>query len=256
MNESMERATWSLTGRKILVTGASRGIGAAIALELATRGASVAVGYATREDAAQSVLKTLPGSGHFTVKIDVSSEESIDQAFSQVVAKWETFDGLVNNAGITKDNLLLRMKTEDFDQVIQTNLRGTYILTRNALKMFLKAKKPAAIVNITSISGQTGNAGQANYAASKAGMEAFSRSAAMEVASRGIRVNCVAPGFIATEMTEVLKEDQKKMILEKIPLGRMAEAKEVATAVAFLLSDDARYITGHTLSVNGGMYMN
>ncbi len=246
----------SLKGRKILVTGASRGIGAAIALELAERGASVAIGFATREEAAQVVLKSLPGSNHMTVKIDVSSEESIDHALTQVLAKWETFDGLVNNAGVTKDTLLLRMKTEDFDSVVQTNMRGAFILTRNAIKLFLKAKKPASIVNITSISGQTGNAGQANYAASKAGMEAFSRSAANEVASRGIRVNCVAPGFIATEMTEVLKEDQKKMILEKIPLGRMAESKEVATAVAFLLSEDARYITGHTLSVNGGMFMN
>lgn len=246
----------SLQGRKIVVTGASRGIGAAIALELAERGASVAIGFASREDAAQKVLASLPGSGHMTVKIDIGSEESIEAGMTQILAKWESFDGLVNNAGITKDGLLLRMKTEDFDQVIQTNLRGSFILTRNAIKLFLKAKKPASIVNITSISGQTGNAGQANYAASKAGMEAFSRSAANEVASRQIRVNCVAPGFIATEMTEVLNENQKKSILEKIPLGRMAEAKEVATAVAFLLSDDARYITGHTLSVNGGMFMN
>lgn len=246
----------SLKGQKIVVTGASRGIGAAIAMELAERGASVAIGYASREDAAQKVLQSLPGSGHMTVKIDIGSEESIDQGIAQVLAKWETFDGLVNNAGITKDGLILRMKSEDFDSVINTNLRGSFILTRNAIKLFMKAKKPASIVNITSISGQTGNAGQANYAASKAGMEAFSRSAANEVASRGIRVNCVAPGFIATEMTEVLNENQKKSILEKIPMGRMADAKEVATAVAFLLSDDARYITGHTLSVNGGMFMN
>lgn len=244
-----------LRGQKILVTGASRGIGAAIAFDLANRGASIAIAYASREDAAQDVLKKLPGEGHFTVKLDVSSEATVEQGLNQVFAKWETFDGLVNNAGITKDTLLLRMKTEEFDQVVRTNLTGTFLVTRGCLKMFVRARK-GSIVNVTSIIGQTGNSGQANYAASKAGIEAFSRSAAKEVASRGIRVNCVAPGFIATEMTDVLHEDHKKAILEKIPLGRIAEPSEVASAVAFLLSEDARYITGHTLSVNGGMFMN
>lgn len=244
----------TLLGRKFIVTGASRGIGAAIALDLAQRGASVGVGYASREEAANQVLKTLPGSGHFTFKLDLSSETGVEDGMKSVLSRWEGFDGLVNNAGLTKDNLLLRMKTEDFDSVIQTNLRGTFLITRACLKIFLKARK-GSVVTITSVVGQTGNAGQANYAASKAGLEAFTRSAAQEVASRGIRLNCVAPGFIATEMTSALTEDQRKAILEKIPLGRMAEPQEVAGAVAFLLSDDARYITGHTLSVNGGMFM-
>lgn len=215
----------------------------------------MAIGYASREEAAQQVLQKLPGSGHFIVRLDVTSEAAVEEGLNQVFKQWETFDGLVNNAGITKDTLLLRMKNEDFEQVIRTNLQGTFLVTRACLKMFLKTRK-GSIVNITSVIGQTGNAGQANYAASKAGIEAFSRSAAMEVASRGIRVNCVAPGFIATEMTDALNEDQKKAILQKIPMGRIAEASEVATTVAFLLSDDAKYITGHTLSVNGGLYMN
>ena len=156
---------------------------------------------------------------------------------------------------MTKDGLLLRMKTEDFDSVISTNLRGTFMVVRGVLRGMLKSRA-GSIVNITSVIGQTGNAGQANYAASKAGLEAFSRSAAQEVASRGIRVNCIAPGFIATEMTGVLTDEQKKSILAEIPMQRIAEPSEVAAAVGFLLSDDSKYITGHTLSVNGGLFMN
>ena len=243
-----------LTGQKVLVTGGSRGIGAAIARELAHEGASVAITYVSREDAAQAVLKDLPGSGHLALKMDVGQEASVDEGIDQLLKTWGQIDGIVNNAGVTKDGLLLRMKTEDFDNVVQTNLKGTFLVTRAALKPMLKARK-GSIVNITSVIGQTGNAGQANYAASKGGTVAFSKSAAAEVASRGIRVNCVAPGFINTEMTGVLTDDQKKMILSEIPLGRIAEAKEVAQAVAFLLSDRASYITGHTLSVNGGMFM-
>lgn len=243
-----------LSSQKILVTGGSRGIGAAIARELAEEGASVALTYVSREDAAQAVLKSLPGSGHLAIRMDVADEASVEKGIEQILAAWSQIDGVVNNAGITKDGLLLRMKTEDFDQVIAANLRGTFLVTKAILKPMIKARK-GSILNITSVVGQTGNAGQANYAASKAGVEAFSRSTAAEVASRGIRVNCLAPGFIATEMTGILNEEQKKGILAEIPLGRIAEAKEVATAAAFLLSDRASYITGHTLSVNGGMFM-
>lgn len=245
----------SLTGKKILVTGGSRGIGAAIVEWLAGRGAQVAFTYSSREDAAAQVLSRLPGEGHFHVRMDLRDEASVEQALSQVHEKFGALDGVVNNAGLTKDTLLLRMKTEDFDQVVQANLRGTFLVVRGVLKAMLKARQ-GSIVNITSVIGQTGNAGQANYAASKAGLEAFSRSVAQEVASRNIRINCVAPGFIATEMTGVLNEDQKKAILDKIPMGRIAEPSEVASAVGFLLSEDSKYITGHTLSVNGGLFMN
>jgi 3-oxoacyl-[acyl-carrier protein] reductase len=245
----------NLNGKKILVTGGSRGIGAAIVEWCAAHGAQVAFTYSSREDAAAQVLSKLSGSGHFYVRMNLRDEESVNSAINQVLEKFGNLDGVVNNAGMTKDTLLLRMKTEDFDQVIQTNLRGNFLVVRAVLKSMLKARA-GSIVNITSVIGQTGNAGQANYAASKAGLEAFSRSAALEVASRGIRVNCVAPGFIATEMTGVLSEDQKKAILSQIPMERIAEPSEVASAVGFLLSEDSKYITGHTLSVNGGLFMN
>lgn len=244
----------SLQGKKIFVTGGSRGIGAAIVQVLAEKGAQVAFTYTSREDAAQAILEKLPGQGHFHLKMDLGSEENVAQVVEQVMSRFGEIDGVVNNAGVTKDVLLLRMKTEDFDSVIKTNLRGTFLVTRAFLKPMLKARK-GSIVNITSVIGQMGNMGQANYSASKAGTEAFSRSTALEVATRGIRVNCIAPGFIGTEMTEVLSEDVKKQILTKIPLERIAEPQEVAYAVAFLLSDESKYITGHTLNVNGGMLM-
>jgi 3-oxoacyl-[acyl-carrier protein] reductase len=246
--------TNTLSGKKIFVTGGSRGIGAAIVQLLAEQGATVAFTYSSREDAAKQVLATLPGQGHFYLPMDISQEASVESAVSQALERLGDVDGLVNNAGITQDGLLLRMKFEDFNKVLQTNLTGTFLVTKAFLKPFVKARK-GSIVNITSVIGQTGNAGQANYAASKAGTEAFSRSTALEIASRGVRVNCVAPGFISTEMTEILSEEMKKGILGKIPLGRIAEAREVAHAVSFLLSDESRYITGHTLNVNGGMYM-
>jgi len=244
-----------LHGKKIFVTGGSRGIGASMVQVFAARGAQVAFSYSSREDAAQKLLSALPGEGHFCVQLNTSDESSVEKAISNVQEKWSEIDGLVNNAGVTRDGLLLRMKTQDFDDVIQTNLRGTFLVTRGFLKSMVKARK-GSIVNITSVIGQTGNAGQANYAASKAGIEAFSRSLALEVASRGIRVNCIAPGFIATEMTDVLTEDQKKSIVDNIPMARIAAPEEVAAATSFLLSDDSKYITGHTLSVNGGLFMN
>lgn len=247
-------STSSLSGKKILVTGGSRGIGASIVKVLAARGADVAFTYSSREDSAQEVLKQLPSGNHFYVRMNVSDETSVDEGLKTVFSKWNEIDGLVNNAGITKDGLLLRMKAEDFSSVIDTNLKGTFLVTKAILKSMLKARK-GSIVNITSVIGQMGNAGQANYSASKAGIESFSRSAALESASRGVRVNCVAPGFIATEMTGILTDEQKKQILTHIPLERIAEPEEVSYAVAFLLSDESKYITGQTLGVNGGMWM-
>lgn len=243
-----------LQGKKIIVTGGSRGIGASIVKLLAEEGAQVCFTYSSREEAAAEVAKTLPGEGHFFLKLDVASEESVNQAVDQISAKWPEVDGLVNNAGITKDQLLLRMKAEDFDAVMNTNLRGTFLMTKALSKIMMKARK-GSIVNITSVIGQTGNAGQANYAASKAGTEAFSKSVALELASRNVRVNCVAPGFIATEMTHVLSEDAKAKILGKIPMSSIGEGSDVAHAVKFLLSDESKYITGHTINVNGGLFM-
>jgi 3-oxoacyl-[acyl-carrier protein] reductase len=244
-----------LNQQKIFVTGGSRGIGAAIVRTLAERGAQVAFTYSSREDAAKKLISELPGTGHFCLQMNTADETSVEAAIHQTLEKFGNVDGIVNNAGITKDTLLLRMKSEDFDSVVQTNLRGTFLVTKGFLKSMIKARK-GSIVNITSVIGQTGNAGQANYAASKAGIEAFSRSVAQEVGSRGIRINCIAPGFIGTEMTEVLSEDQKKAILSQIPMERIADPSEIATVVSFLLSEDSKYITGHTLSVNGGMFMN
>lgn len=244
----------NLSGKKIIVTGGSRGIGASIVQSLAEAGAQVAFTYSSKEESAKNVLSSLKGEGHFYVQMDVSQEDSVNKGLEQIQAKWSEIDGLVNNAGITKDGLLLRMKTEDFDQVIATNLKGTFLLTKLVSKIMMKARR-GSIVNITSVIGQTGNAGQANYAASKSGTVGFSKSVAQEIASRNIRVNCIAPGFIATEMTHVLNDEVKAKIMEKIPLQRMGEAKDVANAVKFLLSDESSYITGHTLSINGGMYM-
>jgi 3-oxoacyl-[acyl-carrier protein] reductase len=237
-----------------LVTGSSRGIGAAIAARLAQDGARVAVTYSSNPEAAKKVVDSLPGTGHFSLQLNVGDEASVDKSFAEVVEKLGKIDFLVNNAGITKDQLLLRMKAEDFDRVIETNLRGVFLCTRAAAKLMLKAKS-GAIVNITSVIGQTGNPGQANYAASKGGVEAFTKSVAQELASRQIRVNCVAPGFIVTEMTDVLNDQTKEAILAKVPLKTLGDVEDVAAAVSFLLSQEAKYITGHTLSVNGGMFM-
>ena len=186
--------------------------------------------------------------------MNVSESTSVTEAFAHILERFGNLDGLVNNAGITRDTLLLRMKDEDFDAVLQTNLRGTYLCTKAAMKGMLKARV-GSIVNISSVIGQMGNPGQANYAASKAGVEGFTRAIALEVASRGIRVNCVAPGFIVTEMTDALDDKQKEAIQNRIPLGRLGTVDDVASATAYLMSDQSTYITGQVLQVNGGMYM-
>lgn len=248
-------ASQRLQGKNVVVTGGSRGIGAGIAIRLAREGARVAITYTSRPEAAEKVLAELGSQGqHLMIKMDVSQPDSVEQGFAEIFKAFGKVDGLVNNAGITRDQLLLRMKADDFDAVIATNLRGVYLCTDAVLKPMLKARN-GSIVNITSVIGHSGNAGQANYAASKAGITAFSKSVAQEMGARNIRVNCVAPGFIMTDMTDVLPEAQKNAILAKVPLQRLGEVEDVAAAVAFLLSDDAKYITGQTIHVNGGMLM-
>jgi 3-oxoacyl-[acyl-carrier protein] reductase len=244
----------NLKNKNIIVTGGGRGIGAGICKQLASAGAQLAITYTSRPDAAEGLLKTLEGSGHHLFKMDISNEDSVNQGFSEIFSKFESIHGLVNNAGITKDQLLLRMKAEDFDSVIQTNLRGVFLCTKAIMKPMVKARM-GSIVNITSVIGHSGNAGQANYAASKAGIDGFTKSTALEIGSRGIRVNAVAPGFITTDMTHTLTEDQKNTILARIPLQKFGTPEDVANAVRFLLSDESTYITGQTIHVNGGMYM-
>lgn len=243
-----------MDGKTALVTGSSRGIGAGIALRLATEGARVAVTYSTKPESADKVLASLPGSGHLKLHLDVGNEASVAAAFEEIAKTFGRLDGLVNNAGVTRDQLLLRMKYEDFQMVMDTNLKGTFLCTRAAVKMMIKARS-GSIVNVTSVIGEMGNAGQSNYAASKAGIEGFAKSIAQEVGSRGVRVNCIAPGFIVTDMTDILTDVQKTAILSKVPLGSLGQVDDIAAAVAFLLSSDSTYITGQTLSVNGGLYM-
>lgn len=245
----------SLKGKKVVVTGSSRGIGSGIAKSLASLGAQVCVTYSRSKDKAEEVFSSLEGEGHLLLALNTSDEDSIKSFFKEVLDKWESIDGLVNNAGITRDQLLLRMKTSDFDDVYETNLKGTFLCTKAVAKPMMK-KRTGSIVNITSVIGSTGNAGQANYAASKAGTEAFSKSVAKELGSRGIRANCVAPGFIQTEMTDVLDDKQKDSLTDQLPLARLGTTDDVAQAVAFLISDASSYITGQTIHVNGGMYLN
>ncbi|MEQ1878793.1 MAG: 3-oxoacyl-[acyl-carrier-protein] reductase [Bdellovibrionia bacterium] len=243
-----------LKGLHILVTGGSRGIGAAIAKQAAIEGAKVAITYNSNRESAEKVVREFPGEGHLVLAMNVGEEDSVKKAIAELLTHFPSIDGLVNNAGITKDQLMLRMKAEEFDNVINTNLRGTFLCTREVLKPMVKARK-GSLVHITSVVGEMGNPGQANYCASKGGIESFSKSVALEVASRKIRSNCVAPGFIATDMTEKLTDDQKKAMMDRIPLGSIGDPSDVGAAVCFLLSDDSKYITGHTLSVNGGLYM-
>jgi 3-oxoacyl-[acyl-carrier protein] reductase len=241
-----------LHGRVALVTGASRGIGAAIARALADAGATV-VGTATSEGGADGIDAALGGKGRGAV-LDIASDDSVRSLFASLAEREGSPAIVVNNAGITRDNLLLRMKDDEWDAVLATNLSGAYRVCKASLKGMMKARH-GRIVNIASVVGVMGNAGQANYAAAKAGLIGFSKSLAREVGSRNITVNVVAPGFIDTDMTRELPEQQRENLLRQIPLGRLGDAREIALAVTFLASDAAAYVTGETLHVNGGMLM-
>lgn len=239
-----------------LITGATRGIGRQIAITLSKEGYHIALNYRRENEELESVKKEIEENQVecFPVKGDVSNFEDCEELVKQVVDKFGKIDILVNNAGITKDMLLMRMKKEDFEQVIDVNLVGTFNVTKNVINYMLKARS-GRIINISSVVGVSGNAGQTNYAASKAGMIGFTKSLAKEVASRGILVNAVAPGFIETSMTEVLKDDVKEEIAKSIPLKRMGSSQDVANVVKFLASEDSSYITGQVIHVDGGMLM-
>jgi 3-oxoacyl-[acyl-carrier protein] reductase len=243
-----------LDGQVAIVTGASRGIGRATALQLAAQGAKVAINYANSSSAAAVVVQEIQAAGGVAIAIaaDVSKAAAVDQLVAEVMSQWGRIDILVNNAGITKDTLLLRMKLEDWQAVIDLNLTGVFLCTKAVSKIMLK-QKSGRIINITSVAGQMGNPGQSNYSAAKAGVIGFTKTVAKELSSRGITVNAVAPGFIATDMTNDLKAEG---ILQFIPLGRYGQPEEVAGMIRFLASDPAAaYITGQTFNVDGGMVM-
>jgi 3-oxoacyl-[acyl-carrier protein] reductase len=252
--EVLPQTLQHLNGKTALVTGASRGIGRAIALALATEGAKVAVNYASSSGAAEEVVAAITAAGGEAValKADVSQEEEVENLFKAVTDRWGRLDVLVNNAGITRDTLLMRMKTVDWQAVINLNLTGVFLCSRTASKIMLK-QRSGRIVNIASVVGEMGNPGQANYSAAKGGVLALTKSTAKELASRGITVNAVAPGFIATDMTENIKAED---LLKYIPLGRYGQPEEVAGLVRFLAADPAAaYITGQVMNVDGGMVM-
>ena len=245
-----------LDGKTALVTGASRGIGRAIALCLAAEGARVAINYAGNVRAAEEVKTAIEAAGGTAIlcQADIADSSAVEAMVANVVKEFGTIDILVNNAGITRDALLMRMKDEDFAKVLDTNLKGVFYCTKAVSKLMMK-KRSGRIVNMASVVGLVGNAGQTNYAAAKAGVIGFSKSAAKELASRGITVNVVAPGFIGTDMTAGLPESVKEKMLTDIPLGRMGEPEDVANAVLFLASEQASYITGQVVNVDGGMVM-
>ncbi|OOF54687.1 3-oxoacyl-ACP reductase [Rodentibacter genomosp. 2] len=241
-----------MQGKIALVTGATRGIGRAIAEELVLKGAFV-IGTATSEKGAETISAYLGEKGKGLV-LNVADKASIETMLEQIKNDFGDIDILVNNAGITRDNLLMRMKDDEWFDIMQTNLTSIYHLSKAMLRSMMK-KRFGRIINIGSVVGSTGNPGQSNYCAAKAGVIGFSKALAKEVASRGITVNVVAPGFIATDMTDVLTDEQKSSILSNVPAGRLGEAKDIAKAAAFLASDEAAYITGTTLHVNGGLHM-
>lgn len=245
-----------LEGKSALITGASRGIGRAIALALSAQGAAVAVNYAGNEKAAQAVRDEIIANGGkvLIVKADVSNMDDVQRMFETVLKEFGTIDILVNNAGITRDTLLARMKEEDWQAVIHTNLTGVFNCTKIAAKLMMK-KRAGKIVNMASVVGLTGNIGQSNYAAAKAGIIGFTKSIARELAARNVNVNAVAPGFIATDMTAVIPDKARENILHGIPFGRMGKTEDVANAVLFLTSEQSSYITGQVLNVDGGMVM-
>lgn len=245
-----------LDGKVALVTGASRGIGRAVALKLAAEGAKVAINYAGSQGKAEEVKAEIEklGSEAILVQANVADKDAVEAMVNQTVEAFGTIDILVNNAGITRDGLLARMKDEDFEAVVDTNLKGVFYCTKAVAKLMMK-KRSGRIVNMASVVGLTGNAGQTNYAASKAGVIGFSKSAAKELASRGITVNMVAPGFIATDMTEAMNEKAKEAVLGTIPMKREGQPEDVANAVLFLVSENAAYITGQIVNVDGGMVM-
>ncbi|NOU93470.1 3-oxoacyl-[acyl-carrier-protein] reductase [Paenibacillus sp. LMG 31456] len=245
-----------LAGKAALVTGASRGIGRAIALSLAEAGADVAVNYAGSEAAAAEVVSLIEAMGRKAIKIkaDVSSSQEVEDMFKVVLETFGKLDILVNNAGITRDNLIMRMKEDEFDQVIATNLKGVFNCVKAATRPMMK-QRSGRIINISSVVGTLGNPGQINYVAAKAGVIGMTKAAAKELSSRGITVNAVAPGFIETDMTDKLSEDMRAQLLQQIPLARLGQPEDIAKAVRFLASEDASYMTGQTIHIDGGMYM-
>ena len=245
-----------LTGKVALVTGASRGIGKEIALTLAANGATVIVNYNGSKDRADEVVKEIEAAGGTAeaIQCNVSDFQASEEMVKNVLANYKKVDILVNNAGITRDGLLMRMSEEDYDAVLDTNLKGTFNMIRHLSRSFLK-QRSGKIINLSSVSGVMGNAGQANYSASKAGVIGLTKSVARELASRGICVNAIAPGFIDTEMTQAMPEEAQNGLKQMIPLGRMGEAAEVAKLVLFLAGNDSNYITGQVISIDGGMTM-
>jgi len=243
-------------GKAAIVTGASRGIGREIALQLAKEGAKVAVNYSGSKDKAEEVVQLIKDAGGeaFAIQADVSNSDSVKNLVEKTIETYGSIDILVNNAGITKDNLLVRMKEDEWDDVININLKGVFLCTKGVTRQMMR-QRAGKIVNVASIVGVSGNAGQANYVAAKAGVIGFTKTTAQELAARNINVNAVAPGFITTDMTDALDEDMKNQMLAIIPLGKLGSPENVAKTVMFLLSDDAAYITGQTIHVDGGMVM-
>jgi len=245
-----------LDGKSAIVTGASRGIGKDIALYLAKEGAKVAVNYSGSKEKAEAVVEEIKALGGeaFAIQANVDQSEDIKELVSATLEQFGSIDILVNNAGITRDNLLMRMKEQEWDDVLNTNLKGVFLCTKAVTRQMMK-QRAGRIINITSIVGVSGNPGQANYVAAKAGVIGLTKTSALELASRNITVNSVAPGFITTDMTDALPEEVKAQMLSQIPLAKFGNTVDIAKAVAFLASDDANYITGQTIHVNGGMFM-